>query len=163
MLSRIEDTLDHLGYTKALLLAFVVGFVVRLIPELVSFPYPIGWDTIYYAARIKEGVAFGYGPDIFSSWLPYGIMIFLGKVSKLDPFMVLKIVAPLLYGGCTAGVFFVASKKLDWCVTKSLLASSFFALQGPMKIGLCPGYFSLTILAVAIIGESAANPRYFFK
>ncbi len=40
------------------MLAFAVGFVVRLIPELLSFPYPIGWDTIYYASRIQDGVLF---------------------------------------------------------------------------------------------------------
>lgn len=120
---------SNLSYKQGILLAFVVGFVVRLIPELLSFPYPIGWDTIYYAYRIQDGVLFGYWNDIFSTWLPYGIMIFLGNITRLDPFMLLKIIAPLFYGGCTAGIFFVAWKKLDWSVTKSLLVSVFFALQ----------------------------------
>jgi len=121
--------LDNLGYNKGFILAFAVGFIVRLIPELLSFPYPIGWDTIYYAYRIQDGVLFGYWNDIFSTWLPYAIMIFLGNLTKLDPFMLLKIIAPMLYGGSTAGIFFVAWKKLDWSVTKSLLASGFFAFQ----------------------------------
>jgi len=121
--------LDNLSYSKGFILAFVVGFVVRLIPELLSFPYPIGWDTIYYAYRISDGVVFGYWNDIFSTWLLYGITIFLGNLTRLDPFMVLKIVAPLLYGGSAAGVFFVAWKRLNWSVTKSLLVSVFFAFQ----------------------------------
>jgi len=121
--------LQNLTSTQGFILAFTIGFVVRLIPELLSFPYPIGWDTIYYAYRISDGTLFGYWNNIFSTWLPYWIMIFLGNLSQLDPFLLLKILAPLLYGGTSAGIFFVAWKKLDWCVTKSLLASAFFAFQ----------------------------------
>ena len=121
--------LSNLSYTQGILLAFAVGFVVRLIPELLSFPYPIGWDTIYYAARINSGVVFTHGSDIFGSWLVYGILVFLGNVTSLEPFMVLKIFAPLLYGGSCAGMFFVAWKKLGWSVSKSLLVCVLFVFQ----------------------------------
>ena len=123
------ERFSRLSYRQGILLAFVIGFVVRLVPELLSFPYPIGWDTIYYAYRINDGVVFGFWDSIFSSWLPYGIMIFLGNLTNLDPFLLLKIVAPLFYGGCVAGIFFVAWKKLEWSVTKSLLVSVFFSFQ----------------------------------
>lgn len=121
--------LQNLSYNKGFILAFAIGFVVRLIPELLSFPYPIGWDTIYYAYRISDGVVFGYWNSVFSTWLLYGVMIFLGNLTRLDPFMVLKIVAPLLYGGSAAAIFFVAWKKLGWSVAKSLLVSMFFVFQ----------------------------------
>jgi hypothetical protein len=121
--------LQNLSYTQGFILAFTIGFVARLIPELLSFPYPIGWDTVYYAYRISDGALFGYWNDVFSTWLPYGVMILLGNLTRLDPFLLLKIVAPLLYGGASAGVFFVAWKKLDWSVTKSLLTSGFFTFQ----------------------------------
>ncbi|HDQ06997.1 MAG TPA: hypothetical protein ENN36_09815 [Candidatus Bathyarchaeota archaeon] len=122
-------SLGNLGFRKGFLIAFAVGFAVRLIPEILSYPYPIGWDTIYYAYRISDGALFGYWNNIFSTWLPYGIMIFLGNLTGLDPFLLLKILAPLLYGGAAAGVYFVAWKKLNWSVTKSLLASGFFSVQ----------------------------------
>jgi hypothetical protein len=121
--------LQNLSYTQGFILAFTVGFVVRLIPELLSFPYPIGWDTIYYAYRISDGALFGHWNDVFSTWLIYGVLVSLGNLTQLDPFLLLKIVAPLLYGGTSAGIFFVAWKKLDWSVTKSLLASGFFVFQ----------------------------------
>ncbi|PVX24847.1 MAG: hypothetical protein CW691_06280 [Candidatus Bathyarchaeum sp.] len=121
--------LQNLSYNKGFILAFTIGFIVRLIPELLSFPYPIGWDTIYYAARINDGVVLTHWSDVFSTWLIYGILITLGNLTRLDPFLLLKIVAPLLYGGTTAGIFFVAWKKFNWAVTKSLLVSAFFALQ----------------------------------
>jgi hypothetical protein len=126
---KIVLNLNSSGLTKGILLALVVGFVVRLIPELLSFPYPIGWDTIYYAARIQEGTVISYWSDIFSTWLFYGILVMLRNLTTLEPFMLLKLVAPLLYGGAAAGIFFVATRKLRWSTAKSLLASSFFAFQ----------------------------------
>ena len=110
--------LQNLSYNKGFILAFTVGFIVRLIPELLSFPYPIGWDTIYYAARINDGVVWNHWSDIFSTWLIYGILVSLGNLTRLEPFMLLKVVAPLLYGGSAAGIYFVAWKKLGWSVTK---------------------------------------------
>jgi hypothetical protein len=125
----IRERLSGLSYRQGILLAFVVGFVVRLVPELLSFPYPIGWDTIYYASRISSGVVFTVGSDLVNSWLVYGILVSLGNLTRLEPFMILKVFAPLLYGGSCAGLFFVAWKKLDWNVTKSLLVSVLFAFQ----------------------------------
>jgi hypothetical protein len=125
----LKERISNLSYGQGIVLAFAIGFVVRLVPELLSFPYPIGWDTIYYAYRISDGALFGFWNDPFSTWLPYGIMIFLGNLTRLDPFILLKIIAPLLYGGSTAGIFFVAWKKLDWGVTKSLVACGLFAFQ----------------------------------
>jgi hypothetical protein len=121
--------LQNLSYTQGFILAFTIGFVIRLIPELLSFPYPIGWDTIYYAARINDGMVFNHWSNIFSTWLIYGILVSLGNLTQLGPFMTLKVVAPLLYGGTAAGIYYVAWKKLGWGVTKSLLASGFFAFQ----------------------------------
>ena len=129
MFRELEEKLDTLGYARGLSLAFILGFIVRLIPELISFPYPIGWDTIYYASRINSGVVFTVGSDLVNSWLVYGILVSLGELTRLEPFIILKIFAPILYGGSCAGMFFVARKKLDWSVTKSLLVSGFFAIQ----------------------------------
>ncbi len=78
---------ENLGFRKGLLIAFVVGFAVRLIPEILSYPYPIGWDTIYYAARINDGVVWNHWSNIFSTWLIYGILVSLGSLTRLEPFM----------------------------------------------------------------------------
>ena len=51
------------------------------------------------------------------------------NLTKLDPFIILKIFAPVLFGGTCAGIYFVSWKRLKWSPTKSLLASSFFSLQ----------------------------------
>ncbi|MDG6223246.1 MAG: hypothetical protein QCH99_08300 [Candidatus Bathyarchaeota archaeon] len=125
----IEEKLDQLGHKKVILIAFLVGFVVRLIPEILSFPYPIGWDTIYYASRIEQGVVFSVGSDLVNSWLVYGILVALGNLTQADPFMILKVFAPLLYGGTCAGMYFVAWKRFNWSSTKSLLVAVLFSFQ----------------------------------
>ena len=48
----ITKTLTKIG----LIVCFLLGFLIRLIPEVLSFPHPIGFDTIDYAARIQKGV-----------------------------------------------------------------------------------------------------------
>lgn len=39
----------HNIHRTAFFLLFMLGFVVRLIPEVLSYPYPIGFDTVFYA------------------------------------------------------------------------------------------------------------------
>ena len=42
--------------SKALILVFLAGFLVRLVPELIAYSSPIGYDTIHYAVVMKDGV-----------------------------------------------------------------------------------------------------------
>jgi len=122
-------SLQNIGFRKGFILAFVLGFVVRLIPEVLSYPYPIGFDTIYYAARMKSGIVWYHWSSLFSTWLVYVILVSLYSMTQVDPFLLLKVVGPLLYGGSVAGIYYYAWKGLNWGVKKSLFASVFFAFQ----------------------------------
>jgi len=122
-------SLENISFRKGFLLAFVLGFMIRLIPEVLSYPYPIGFDTIYYAARMKSGILWHHWSSLFSTWLVYAILVPLYSLTQVNPFLLLKIVGPLLYGGSTAGIYYFAWKGLSWDVKKSLLASAFFAFQ----------------------------------
>jgi len=121
--------LQHIGFRRGLFLAFVFGFVVRLVPEVLSFPYPIGFDTVYYAARMKSGVVWYHWSSLFSTWLVYAILVPLYSLTKVDPFLLLKVVGPLLYGGTAAGIYYFACEGLNWSVKKCLFASVFFVFQ----------------------------------
>jgi len=125
----MDFSLKTISFRKGFVLAFLVGFGLRLIPEILSYPYPIGFDTIYYAARMESGLIWSNWTSLFGTWLIYGILVSLYSLTRIDPFLLLKIVGPLLYGGSAAGIYFVAWKKLNWSVTKSLLASGLFAFQ----------------------------------
>jgi len=118
-----------LSHRKGLLFSFVLGFLVRLIPEALSFPYPIGFDTIDYAARMKNGIVWYQPRDFFSTWLLYSILTPLYGVVGGDPFLLLKFVAPLLYALNVCGVYYFARRALDWDVKGCLMAAFFFSFQ----------------------------------
>lgn len=112
------------------LLCFFLGFLVRLVPEVLSWPYPIGFDTVEWAARLKEGVVWYHWSQVFSrGWLLYALLFpFYGLVGG-DPFVFMKLVAPVLYGLNVAGIYYFAKKALKWKVKRSLIAAFFFSFQ----------------------------------
>jgi hypothetical protein len=114
---------------KALGLAFFVGFVIRLVPELLSYPHPIGFDTVYYAWRIESGVVWYNWSEFFSTWLLYGILVPVYSFVRGDPFMVLKAAAPLLFGFNACGVYYFAKRALNWTNRKALFCSLVFSFQ----------------------------------
>jgi hypothetical protein len=115
---------------RALIACLSIGFFVRLIPELLAFPLPIGFDTIHYAAAMKSGVIWAHWSTFFtSSWLLYALIVPLYALIPTDPFLLLKIVAPLLYGLNVAGIYWFSRKMLGWDLRMGLLAGGFFALQ----------------------------------
>lgn len=116
--------------SKALILCLTIGFSVRLIPELLAFYTPIGFDTIYYASVMKDGLIFSNWASFFTStWLLNALIVPLYGVLQVDPFLLLKLIAPLLYGINVAGMYWFARKNLGWSQPMSLAVGIFFALQ----------------------------------
>ena len=146
--------LDNVGFRKGLFLSFVLGFFVRLIPEVLSFPHPIGFDTIFYAWRIRDGVVLYHWTSFFSSWwLSFAFLTPFHKVLQVDPFLLLKLTAPLLYGLNTCGVCFFAMKALSWKPKKGLFAALLFSLQmAALRISwdLCRNMLGLGVLLFAL-------------
>jgi hypothetical protein len=115
---------------KALLACLSIGFLIRLVPELLAFPLPIGFDTIHYAAAMKNGVIIAHWSNFFtSSWLLYSFIVPLYSFLQADPFLLLKIVAPLLFGLNVAGIYWFSRKMLGWNLRVGVLTGLFFALQ----------------------------------
>jgi len=119
----------NLGDRRAFILSFVLGFIIRLIPELLSYPNPIGFDTVYYAVRIKSGVVWSSWKGVFSMWLFEGILVSVNKVAQMDPILLLKLSAPLLYGLNVCGIYHFSRKSLNWSVKTALMGAFFFAFQ----------------------------------
>src|SRR5512135_406433 len=101
--------------SRLLLACLGIGFLIRLVPELLAWPLPIGFDTIYYAVVMKSGVVWTHWSQFFTtSWLLYSLIVPLYGLTQVDPFLLLKVVAPLLYGLNVAGVYWFARKALGW-------------------------------------------------
>jgi hypothetical protein len=128
-LTRLLDT-SKLSERKALAVCLALGFLVRMIPELLAFPLPIGFDTINYAYIMKAEVILPHWSAFFSTtWLLNAIIVPLYSLLQVDPFLLLKIVAPLLFGLNAAGIYWFARKNLGWKLSMSLAAAVFFTLQ----------------------------------
>jgi hypothetical protein len=118
-----------LKWRRTLFLSFILGFIVRLIPEVLFYPYLIGYDPIYYAWRIKSGVVWHHWSEMFSTWLFYAILIAIRSVTCWDLFVLLKFTAAFLFGLNASGIYYFATKALGWTIKKGLLAGVFFSLQ----------------------------------
>src|SRR5512138_1736729 len=85
--------------SRLLLACLGIGFLIRLVPELLAWPLPIGFDTVSYAVSMKSGVVWVHWSQFFTStWLLYSFIVPLYGLTQVDPFLLLKVVAPLLYG-----------------------------------------------------------------
>ncbi len=115
---------------RALIACLTIGFLVRLAPEILAFPNPIGFDIIDYASMMNSGIVLPNWSAFFTStWLLNAIIVPLYGFLQVDPFLLLKVIAPLLYGLNVAGIYWFARKNLGWSMQMGLAAGVFFALQ----------------------------------
>jgi hypothetical protein len=129
-LNGLAARFSRFSTVKALGAVFLFGFLVRLVPEVLAFSSPIGWDQVYYAVVMKNGVVWANWAQFFTStWLLYAVTVPLHAVTGIDPFVLLKVVAPALYGLTVAGVYWFGSKLLRWDVKMCLVAVGLFAFQ----------------------------------
>jgi len=126
---RLQRFLTNLSERKTFILSFILGFAIRLIPEVLSYPNPIGFDTIQYAVRIKTGVVWQHWASAFSAWLLYAMLVPLYNIIQGDPFLLLKLVAPALYALNVCGVYYFARNALKWETKGSLIAALLFSFQ----------------------------------
>jgi len=125
-------SLDRLNFSvkQALMLSFTLGFVVRLVPEILAFPYPISWDMVHYAYFMRVGVVWKHWSSFFTStWLLYAFLFPIHSQFGLDSFLLLKIVGPLLFGFNVCGICWFAHSLLKWSVKKMLFAGGIFSFH----------------------------------
>jgi len=103
------------GDVGSSLLFFVLGLVLRGVPEVLVSVYPVGYETItYYAPAIVAFSGRGLG-EVFVEFfgagpLFYVLMWLASAVSGADAFVLLKVVGPVLYG-LLAVAFFVFLRR----------------------------------------------------
>lgn len=154
--------------SKYLLLSFLVPLIVRAIPEIVSFPWPLGFDTIQlYAPFIYFCQVYGFFPVlsyyIFAQQSPFLFLALiggLGVLSGADPFLVMKTAAPFIGGFLGFSVFYFCNRFLGWKDEKSLfcaiLSSVYFValalLWTNFRNVLGLGFFFLAISETRSLG-----------
>ena len=116
--------------SKGLLMCFSAGLILRLIPEVLAFPYPISWDMVHYAYFMRSGIVWVHWSSFFTStWLLYSFLFPIHSHLGVDSFLLLKIAGPILFGFSVCGVYWFARSFLGWSLKKSLSAGGFFSIQ----------------------------------
>ena len=138
----ISLTLD-LKVIKSLLFFFVLGCFIRIIPDLIAYPYPIGYDIINYYIPLADKLnttfqndSFQFYPYLlytFKSFLPLnpqGLMLSLSSITyglfSLSIYLLLKglNLKPALF--MTVFILFqISALRTTWDLQKDILALSF--------------------------------------
>lgn len=122
-----------------ILIIFSLAFMIRGLPELLSGPFPVGYDLLA-----------GYAPSILALpeiaplkvfgwlWSPLSVYILWAtwKASTIDLFLFLKFTGPIFYALFVSSFYYLLSKGLGWNGKKSFFIALFFLLQpGVLRTG----------------------------
>jgi hypothetical protein len=107
------------------LLAFVIPFVVRAIPEILMGPYIVGFDTMgFYVPNTLLWLHNGVDVGNYLATAPLFYAVFMSIVAiGGSPIFVLKIISPLLLGFLGLSIYTYAKRGLNWSLSKSTFVS----------------------------------------
>jgi len=144
------------------LLLFLTGCLVRLIPELTAYPYPIGYDVINYYIPVVTDFA-SHWTEI-SSELPLYVSFLhaLQIATGLNPYSTVVILATITFGGFSISIFLLARRLLKVDIGYSVFVTVFVIFQLAVlrtTWDLHRDVFALTITFFAIVLIHKASER----
>ncbi len=123
MLGRIH-LLSWLRHFSFGILAFLTPLLIRSVPEIIAGPFPIGYDTMgsYVPLMLNwgSGNLAGFNPMI-GGWLIFALFGLTYRATHIDPILIVKIAAPILYGVLGSAEYLFGRKVLAWGGKKSFL------------------------------------------
>ena len=116
------------------LVIFLMGVAIRGIPEFLVSWYPIGYETItYYAPPLLEFGEFGFVEVFFgffvSGPLFYLLLWFARVISGAHPYLLLKLIGPILYGGLAVSFMHFLTKGLKLDKKMAFVGTLIFIFQ----------------------------------
>ena len=111
-----------LNLFKNLLICFLIGCLIRIIPDLVAYPYPIGYDIINYYIPLADQLNFVFQNDPFQFY-PYLLYIFKLFIPLHSQGLIL-IISSLTYGLFSISIYLLLkglNLKLVWFMTIFIL------------------------------------------
>src|SRR2546425_6831159 len=119
-----------MGQHKLAFAAFLVPLSIRIIPEILSGPYPVGWDIIAYYIPNTIDIASGrmdvWG-IITSPPVMYAIVVPAYLIAKANLVLIFKALGPILYGLLGWSIFWFSQRRLHWSSRKALYAVLFIS------------------------------------
>lgn len=116
----------------SILLIFSIGCFIRVVPEIIAYPYPVGYDVINYyipAVTFFE-TQWSY---ILGQFPAYVFLLYLiGQSTGLDPYHTVIAVAIAMFGIFTVTLFLVGRKILNLSGIESTFLSVFVIIQSTL-------------------------------
>ncbi len=115
---------------------FYVGFLARLIPEVIHQYFPAGWDAVAYLETV-ENWNWKTVRRWFPTLLPLYLMRALKKLAGMPAVDAVKLFPPLVQGLTCIGVYMVGCRVSD---RRSAVYGSILAALSPFSLEISNGY-----------------------
>ena len=115
----------------AILFIFSIASLVRTVPELIAYPYPIGYDVINYYIPVVTNFD-KYWPAISGQFPFYVSLLYVihnNIGSSISPHFVVTTFAILTYGIFGVSIFFIGRKVLKINISHSMYLAFFVIFQ----------------------------------
>src|SRR5918993_616929 len=138
---------------RLIILVFLAGIVIRALPEVVAYPYPIGYDVINYYIPVITNLEEHW--PVISGHLPvYTLMLHsLHLATGLSPHLLVSSSGVILYGLFAVSLFLTSSRLLRLSNIYSTYLALFVILQLPVlrtSWDLHKDIFALTLLLTSV-------------
>jgi len=170
LLTHAAKAFSNIGSKTLYIISFIIGFAIRLYPELKYLDLPISWDTLEYISVARDFVE---GPKILTTyiwlggwrnlpplltWIP-GLLALAG----IDPWIFFKIYPPI-----SVGIMSMIATAIAYRISNSKwisLASSLLAVFNPYILGQSQQWHRhvlgvITLLAYLYLCEKKAKPLH---
>src|SRR5438105_7405645 len=139
------------------LVAFLVPLSIRSIPEILSGPYPVGWDIIaYYVPNTIDIVSgqMNIWGIITSPPVMYAIVVPAYILTRTTLVLIFKFLGPILYGFLGWSIFRFCQRRLHWSGIKALYAVLFISAYFVTLRISWDAYQAELGLALFLVGQS---------
>ena len=115
--------------SKFLLAAFLIAIALRLTPELIAYPYPIGFDVINYYLPVITNFEAHW--TVASGQFPLYVLLlhFITVVTKLEPSTVVRLFSIIIFGFFSLAIYQIAREVFRLQPHYSLFLSLFVIFQ----------------------------------
>jgi len=146
-------------------IAFGIGCVIRLVPAVTSFPYPIGYDTINYYLPHLYNFENSWTTLIFEFPIYISIVYLFSLIFSTDIYYSFLISNIILYGFFSLTIYLLSNKIMNQSSNRSLIFTVFVIFQlGTLRISwdLFRDLFSLSMFNIFLLLIYNFNKKYTF-
>jgi hypothetical protein len=146
----------------AIILVFAASVILRIVPELVAYPYPIGYDVVNYYIPVVANFD-AHWPTLIGQFPLYVLILhFVNMATGLSAHATVTATATVVFGGFGVSLFYAARSLLKLGVRQSIFLAVFAVFQMAVlrtAWDLHRDVFALAamLLAFSLIGRKGAS------